>query len=135
MVVIAAVDDETDERVVKEGKALADAFDDELHVVHAMNREGVEQELREGGTETALERATDRAADVARKVTAEFQPIGRIGGPAQELDDYTDSVDARYLVVGGRKRTPIGKALFGSVTQSVLLSVDVPVVAVRQPDE
>lgn len=128
MVIITAVDDSTDREIVEEASDLADAFDEELHVVHVRDREEVEEAT--GGERTVLEGAVDRATEIATNVTDDYVPIGRIGTPAQELDDYTRSVDARYLVIGGRKRTPIGKALFGSVTQSVLLSVDVPVVTV-----
>jgi nucleotide-binding universal stress UspA family protein len=40
-------------------------------------------------------------------------------------------VDADLVVVGARKRTPVGKAVFGSVTQSVVLDSPVPVTVVR----
>ncbi|WP_280535932.1 universal stress protein [Halopenitus sp. POP-27] len=128
MVIVVAVDDATDSDLVTEGRTLADVFDEELHVVHVRDREEVEE--ASGGTETVLEGAESDAADVAAEMTDEFVPVGRIGNPAQELVSYTNSIDARYLVVGGRKQTPIGKALFGSVTQSVLLSTEIPVVTV-----
>ncbi len=53
------------------------------------------------------------------------------------LEDSVETVDSilRYandegvdeIVLGGRKRSPAGKALFGSVTQSVILNTDLPV--------
>jgi len=133
MVIVSAVDGPGDRRVAEEGVLLAKAFDEDLHVLHVASREDIENP--EGGGETVLERAEHRAADVGGDVAEDFVAVGRIGRPAQEIDDYVSSTETRYLVVGGRKRTPIGKALFGSITQSVLLSVDCPVVAVREQDE
>jgi nucleotide-binding universal stress UspA family protein len=60
---------------------------------------------------------------------------GRVGEPVQEILNEAERSDARYLVIGGRKRTPIGKAVFGSITQSVLLNATVPVLTVMQDDE
>lgn len=49
---------------------------------------------------------------------------------AQGIVDLATDVDANLVVVGARKRTPIGKAVFGSVTQSVILDSPVPVTVV-----
>lgn len=59
---------------------------------------------------------------------------GRVGEPVEEILAEAERRDARYLVLGGRKRTPVGKALFGSVTQSVLLGADLPVMSVMRQD-
>ncbi|MDF9748497.1 universal stress protein [Natrinema salsiterrestre] len=48
----------------------------------------------------------------------------RSGDPAPEILAYADEIDADVLCLAGRKRSPTGKALFGSVTQDVLLSTD-----------
>ena len=50
------------------------------------------------------------------------------GDPADTILDAADDVDADLVCIGGRKRTPAGKALFGSVTQSVILNSERPVV-------
>lgn len=60
--------------------------------------------------------------------------VGRVGEPVEELMAEADRRDARYLVIGGRKRTPVGKAVFGSITQSVLLSAERPVMTVMRED-
>ena len=60
------------------------------------------------------------------------QPVGV--DPADELLKAMENDDAELLVVGIRHRSPVGKLLFGSVAQQVLLECPKPVLAVK-PDE
>jgi nucleotide-binding universal stress UspA family protein len=55
-----------------------------------------------------------------------IEVVGRIGEPASEIIEYTEDNDVDHVVLGGRNRTPTGKALLGSVSQAVLRSTDVP---------
>ena len=45
----------------------------------------------------------------------------------------TKEVGAEILVIGARRRSPVGKFLLGSVTQTIILDADVPVVVVKAP--
>jgi nucleotide-binding universal stress UspA family protein len=77
--------------------------------------------------------ATGVARDVVEETLGEASGAtlkGRVGEPVQEILSEAKRRDAQYLVIGGRKRSPTGKALFGSKTQSILLEADRPVVTV-----
>lgn len=52
------------------------------------------------------------------------------GEPADKIVAVAEEIDADSIVMSGRRRSPVGKALFGSVTQSVLLATDRPVTSV-----
>lgn len=142
--IVAAIDRSADaKRIVEEAESLARAFDEELHVVHvagqyeSTNRARLTAAERPGeeiDIDEFARRATDRAREAAEGVAERFTPIGLVGYPAEEILDYAEDHDARYVVVGGRKRSPVGKVLFGSVTQAVLLGADRPVVTVRVGD-
>jgi nucleotide-binding universal stress UspA family protein len=60
------------------------------------------------------------------------QPVGV--DAADELLKAMENDDAELLVVGIRHRSPVGKLLFGSVAQRVLLDCPKPVLAVK-PNE
>jgi nucleotide-binding universal stress UspA family protein len=50
---------------------------------------------------------------------------------ADAILDHAEKVDAEIIVMGSRKRTPVGKFLLGSTTQRVLLDAAVPVLVIR----
>jgi nucleotide-binding universal stress UspA family protein len=72
----------------------------------------------------------DIAADQAQSVTDEFRSVGLVGDPAAQIINHAKEEDASFIVTSGRRRSSAGKVLFGSVTQSVILSAECPVLTV-----
>jgi nucleotide-binding universal stress UspA family protein len=140
MPVIAAVDrNESTEHVVDEGRTLADAFEEELHIVHVLSRsEFVELErtsFEKSGETIDMDQIRSYAKQVAEQADQDGDTcVGLVGDAADKLIQYANEQHGSYLVVGGRQRSPVGKALFGSVTQKVLLNASVPVVTVLNGD-
>ncbi|THE66576.1 universal stress protein [Salinadaptatus halalkaliphilus] len=49
------------------------------------------------------------------------------GDPVEEILRVSNEADADTIAIAGRRRSPTGKAIFGSVAQRVLLESDRPV--------
>ncbi|WP_254840274.1 universal stress protein [Natronomonas marina] len=49
------------------------------------------------------------------------------GPPGEQVVAYAEETDADLVSVAGRNRSPAGKAVFGSVSQSVMLNTEIPV--------
>ena len=141
MVVVAAVDRSGGERIVNEGRKTADAHGLPLHVVHTLS-EADFRDLERASYDTSgksldMGQITSLAETIAEEAVTEAgveaeEIVGLVGKPSQRVLEYADDVDADYVVVGGRKRSSVGKVLFGSVTQSILLNAECPVITVME---
>jgi nucleotide-binding universal stress UspA family protein len=52
---------------------------------------------------------------------------------AETVLDQVADADAELLVIGARRRSPVGKMFLGSVTQTIILRADAPVLVVKAP--
>lgn len=61
-------------------------------------------------------------------IVAEIR-IERGENPAETIISFAEDEgnDVDNIFIGGRKSSPVGKAIFGSVAQTVLLNTDIPV--------
>jgi nucleotide-binding universal stress UspA family protein len=93
---------------------------------HALHGEELDapDAMRNPGRIATVRQLRDTLEEAGVDVT-----IGEIGQPpAEGIVDLADDIDADLIVLGGRKQSPAGKVLFGSVSQHVLLETDRPVV-------
>lgn len=54
------------------------------------------------------------------------------GDPAEKIVEVADEADVDAICISGRKRSPAGKAIFGSTSQRVILTTDRPVIITTQ---
>ncbi|WP_448616877.1 universal stress protein [Modestobacter sp. URMC 112] len=72
-----------------------------------------------------LQRATAAGVDV------DVRQDAHAGDLADEVVRVAGAVDASVIVLGLRRRSPVGKLLMGSTAQRILLDADRPVLAVK----
>lgn len=55
-----------------------------------------------------------------------------VGDVAGAILDKVSEIAPDLVVIGARRRSPVGKAFLGSVTQNIILDAGVPVLVVKQ---
>jgi nucleotide-binding universal stress UspA family protein len=99
-----------------------------LHVVNSTLDPDTEEAYRLGVSDE-IDAAVGPDSDVAWKL--HLQSVS--GDVGDAIVDLTDQLGPDLLVVGARRRSPVGKALLGSVTQTIILEANVPVLVVKAP--
>ena len=94
---------------------------------------------REFDREDAVESEED-LDDIHREldkagVDHEIRTLVRGMDPADDLVNVASEVSAEFIVIGLRRRTPVGKLILGSNAQRVLLDAPCPVLAVKAEAE
>ncbi len=81
----------------------------------------------------AMSAAVAKAQDEieARGVDVEVREFVRGNDPADDLLEVAKERDASLIVIGVRRRSPVGKLLLGSNSQTILLNAECPVLAVK----
>jgi nucleotide-binding universal stress UspA family protein len=92
-----------------------DSFDAEKSAKSDAEMEAVKQKLEDSGVDFEI-----------RQLVRGFEP-------AEDLIGLAESTDAELIVIGLRRRTPVGKLILGSNAQRILLDARCPVLAVK-PD-
>jgi nucleotide-binding universal stress UspA family protein len=92
---------------------------------------------RFGGEESA--ETEEQLADVHdtlenEGVDHEVRQLVRGLDPAEDLIHVAEEVGAEIIVIGLRRRSPVGKLILGSNAQRVLLDAPCPVIAVKAPE-
>ena len=111
----------------------AELRDGELLVVHSMRggeRDELEQVMSYREEFEQLERRLKDSA--ARYRLIEY---ARGNAPAEDLLQAAKDEDADMIVIGIRRRSPVGKLILGSNAQDILLHADCAVLAVKAAPE
>ena len=99
-----------------------------LVVVHSA-KGGDEDAKTVIGVRDALEALEARLTGEGLQVTV--RDFIRGNEPADDLIEVAESENAALIVIGLRRRSPVGKLLMGSNAQNILLRADCPVLAVK----
>lgn len=74
--------------------------------------------------------SVDAVADRLAEAGVETTRRREHGDPAETITEVAAELDVDNITMSGRRRSPTGKMLFGSTTQSVLLAADRPVTVI-----
>ncbi len=80
-----------------------------------------------------FEAELDRVKEMLQQKGLEYEVRSLVRGndPAEDLISVAEAESADFIVIGLRRRSPVGKLILGSNAQRILLDASCPVLAVK----
>jgi nucleotide-binding universal stress UspA family protein len=135
-------DAERIDRLAEETIDIAGPSDATVVLGHVFTEEEYENTIDSLGFDRTIEKVSPN--DVANRhatirelgdrldaADVEFTVGGAVGDHGDSIVGLAEESDTDLVIVGGRQRSPTGKAVFGSTAQKVMLSAPCPVTFVR----
>ena len=143
LLAVGTEDEKRADQLAREVIAVAEPANAEVVLTHVFTDEeydGVRSKLHvdgssEGSTPDAVAERHTTTRAIAKALDdagISYSVRGAVGDHAEEVVEAATTTGADRLLVGGRRRSPAGKAVFGSVAQKVMLSAPCPVTFVRE---
>ena len=115
--------------LLKEAVRQAKAFGGEVHVMTSLfGGEKTEKEKIEEAEEN-LENARTFMADKGVKCETHLLIRGR--SPGEDIVEFAREISADEVVIAVKSRSKVGKLIFGSTAQYVILKAGCPVISIR----
>ncbi|KAB2888008.1 MAG: universal stress protein [Desulfobulbaceae bacterium] len=115
--------------LLKEAVKQAKAFGGEVHVMTSMfGGEKTEKEKIEEAEEN-LENAQKYLAD--KGVQCETHLLIRGRTPGEDIVEFAREIGADEVIIAVKSRSKVGKLIFGSTAQYVILKAGCPVISIR----
>ncbi|AEH39353.1 universal stress protein [Halopiger xanaduensis] len=128
----------------RHGVAVAQRYDSAVHVLNVVDLQAAGGLFNAGGLERKFvnrletngeEIVADVAAEIGDEVSDITTAVVRttsVDGVAAGIREYVDDADIDIVVMGARGRSNLGRRVLGSVTSSLLRTVDIPVLVVTR---
>ena len=141
VVAVGPNDDTRTQELTEAVLDIADPTDATVVLFHAFTEKAYEVGIEEAGLDgddpspTALAarlEGIDALAEALEDAEIPHEIRGAIGSEAEMILRETEAVGGDLLYICGRKRSPTGKAVFGSTSHRILMNSPCPVLFVRE---